>query len=219
MPVIAHVTYECTCDRCGYTEQVSTETLDAGDRISEHDLPDSFYVTPDGEEYCEDCYHENYFTCDHCGDVFDMDERNVTDIDEHVCNSCYNELDSESGQFSRFTQRARVTGLVTKVIPSKKIIVPEPVVNTTPEFSAVGFEVSIDKVRDATYTYLLPRLGIEEVRLIDTVVLVNTDPAIFTVKYTNGTSEQVHLERTAYEIYYNTVKEIYDGQNQNPVPF
>ena len=42
----------------------------------------------DGEMYCEDCYNEHTFTCDHCGGRFILTD-SVSDENMIICQNCY----------------------------------------------------------------------------------------------------------------------------------
>jgi hypothetical protein len=46
----------------------------------------------DDNEYCEDCFHEYYFCCDECEDVFKLEDSNVTKDGRMICNLCLEEL-------------------------------------------------------------------------------------------------------------------------------
>lgn len=58
------------CDNCG-------------DEISEDDS----YVTPDGEDYCQDCFYEHCDYCAHCGETYWRDDMYYV-CDHDVCEGC-----------------------------------------------------------------------------------------------------------------------------------
>lgn len=65
-----------TCDSCGY-------------EVHE----DETYVTPDGEDYCQECFYEYYDNCPYCGDVYWRDDMTYTEPhDELVCDGCLDRL-------------------------------------------------------------------------------------------------------------------------------
>lgn len=43
----------------------------------------------DGEYYCEDCYHDNYFVCDDCGEIESKENMYITSRGNNICESCY----------------------------------------------------------------------------------------------------------------------------------
>lgn len=47
-------------------------------------------IEVDGKFYCEDCYDENFFVCDHCGKVERKTNRYcIEDTEEDLCETCY----------------------------------------------------------------------------------------------------------------------------------
>lgn len=60
------------CERCG------------------HPLTDDdYYLTPDGEHYCEDCYYDNYDTCEFCSETRPREEITYLDsIRQYICEDC-----------------------------------------------------------------------------------------------------------------------------------
>ncbi len=94
-----------TCDECGesfseedmYHEDGGTYCQNCHDELyisceicGESMHRDDAYYSPNGEAYCEYHYHKSFFTCDECGDIFDIDE--VHEKGDHCyCNSCFNE--------------------------------------------------------------------------------------------------------------------------------
>lgn len=62
---------ELTCTYCGCI-------IDSGDEF-EHN----------GQTYCDDCFHELFAVCDHCGDIVDVDDLvSVDGGDMYVCQDC-----------------------------------------------------------------------------------------------------------------------------------
>lgn len=49
------------------------------------------YIEDTGEHVCNDCFDENYGTCEHCGDVFHNDYLFYVDGTGYVCEDCLNE--------------------------------------------------------------------------------------------------------------------------------
>jgi len=45
----------------------------------------------EGYAYCESCFHERFFRCDHCDDYFDRDYEHVTADEYHLCEGCFDE--------------------------------------------------------------------------------------------------------------------------------
>lgn len=62
-----------TCDECG--------------EVASYD--DEHYVTHDGADICEDCYHAHYFTCADCDEVYPIRRRIERADGEYICDQCY----------------------------------------------------------------------------------------------------------------------------------
>jgi hypothetical protein len=49
------------------------------------------YTDIAGQMWCEDCYEENYFTCEHCEkEFFDLNDRKETPDGSYWCKNCFN---------------------------------------------------------------------------------------------------------------------------------
>lgn len=43
---------------------------------------------PDGDIYCEDCWGDSFFSCDGCGETFNLDYVNIVNDGDMLCSSC-----------------------------------------------------------------------------------------------------------------------------------
>ena len=63
------------------------------------------YYSPDGEVVCEECYHENYFTCSECGEVCNIEDRFFGENGEELCSTCFHDthfVSDISGEVFRY---------------------------------------------------------------------------------------------------------------------
>lgn len=53
------------------------------------DIGENSYTTPDGEEYCGDCFYDHYDYCHECDDAFRRDDMTyIEGAERDVCDSC-----------------------------------------------------------------------------------------------------------------------------------
>ena len=52
------------------------------------DISDDDFATVNDENYCDDCYHDNFFECHHCGDICNIDE-SCSYNDNSFCGGCF----------------------------------------------------------------------------------------------------------------------------------
>lgn len=55
-------------------------------------LEGELFTSECGDEYCESCYDENFFSCERCGN-----EASVDDYHDGECYECYSARDCEDG--------------------------------------------------------------------------------------------------------------------------
>lgn len=54
---------------------------------------DEYYTTADGDTICEDCYYNEYFTCEYCGEIHHVDDSyTAQDTGAMHCESCKDEF-------------------------------------------------------------------------------------------------------------------------------
>jgi hypothetical protein len=98
------------CSEIPYVEEIDIPGVDLGDALGSmyycsscgKDLDeDDYYVDPDGDIYCEDCFYENCFFCDYCRDSGYLDDAEPVDMGYemvHLCRACADELiEKEAG--------------------------------------------------------------------------------------------------------------------------
>lgn len=69
----------------GVLEGYGTECRNCRERMDEDDV----YTGPDGESYCEGCYHERFFHCEHCDNDCELEELVETVYGTQICERCY----------------------------------------------------------------------------------------------------------------------------------
>ena len=57
----------------------------------DNDIHNRIWVDSEEKIICEDCYCMNYFTCEHCGSVFNENYLNYSPNDNAYCDDCYQE--------------------------------------------------------------------------------------------------------------------------------
>ena len=67
-------------------EENITTCYDCGEEINMNE--DEYRETRDGDIICMDCYENDYFTCDDCGDIFHNDDATYTHNGRVVCQNC-----------------------------------------------------------------------------------------------------------------------------------
>lgn len=90
-------------DEIPYYEEVSINgnSLDSFDLEGDHwycvscdcelDEDDVCYG-PDGDPYCEDCWGDRFYSCEECGEIFDLDYVNIVDDGVMLCSDCAQNL-------------------------------------------------------------------------------------------------------------------------------
>jgi hypothetical protein len=53
---------------------------------------EEFYLSPDGEVYCEECFFQEYFLCDNCSEAFALDSAVNSETGQMYCPECAGEL-------------------------------------------------------------------------------------------------------------------------------
>jgi hypothetical protein len=79
---VAEEENEFSCENCGIA-------------LSE----DEYYITPDGECYCEECFFNNYAYCEDCGDAFYLDDMAQSVTGDWYCETCWDKhLETDEGE-------------------------------------------------------------------------------------------------------------------------
>lgn len=76
----------CVCQNCA--DQFILYCYRCNDQI--HRFHDDYYTTHDGDDICSDCYENNYFYCEGCNEVYDInDQLGGTDEYGWYCEQCW----------------------------------------------------------------------------------------------------------------------------------
>ena len=60
---------------------------------------DEYYITPDGECYCEDCFFNNYAYCEDCNEAFYLDDMVQSVTGDWYCENCWDKhLETDEGE-------------------------------------------------------------------------------------------------------------------------
>lgn len=71
---------------CDATDETHT-CEDCGRRV---DYEDDLYISPNGDRLCHSCFHDNYFECNDCGEVYHIDYA-MHIKDGLVCDNCFHD--------------------------------------------------------------------------------------------------------------------------------
>ena len=67
---------------------------ECNDRLYDDVYDDGYRMGPDRQLYCDDCFMQLFFVCDHCEETFSQEELHEVGLDA-ICDNCFNELDDD----------------------------------------------------------------------------------------------------------------------------